>query len=533
MVLIFLAGITKLKGQSVTKVLSTQNIRMYWGVATDETKDSREQHQNRFELCVHLVHEAQSQLACSALAKSIQDQMLEYRFSGNFQLNIIAYFISQSGCSWEYVYLDIVEDRWYPICFNTFVSHLQIPSRNTSIRRLSILYFNDKSTGLYPLPNMLWSLLKLKTSILNDVRYLSAGQSDNINEVNLSAYEVPSNEEITLILKNLENLEHIYLESIGLNRKVTEKLIIPLVLRCKQTLKTLYLNSLMIEENTPFSIELFVNLTSLAIQNSLPIEHIHLDIGPIPLYPNELALKIFNNACLSAARLLFFLKQLRSLNLNCRLQHEQQQQRELSMIQGRVCSPNVFLEALADSQKLRYLRLDSYFLLNSKAQKLCAFLTRNQSLKVLNIDLAFDDAFLSPELLKQLTEGLKQNKGLEILQVFLMRGNPQLFQKFVSQLLRSLHHHPKIKTLILERAYDQMTDIKPLSELLLYNSKISKVDIKRFTLNDIKSMVPCLVFNGRRAEFDYSLYKGEYPRIIDQDIEEKSTVLNILCLVQC
>ncbi len=32
-------------------------------------------------------------------------------------------------------------------------------------------------------------------------------------------------------------------------------------------------------------------------------------------------------------------------------------------------------------------------------------------------------------------------------------------------------------------------------------------------------MVPCLVFNGRRAEFDYSLYKGEYPRIIDQDIE--------------
>ncbi len=180
MVLIFLAGITKLKGQSVTKVLSTQNIRMYWGVATDETKDSREQYQNRFELCIQLVHEAQSQLACSALAKSIQDQMLEYRFSGNFKLNIIAYFISQSGCSWEYVFLDIVEDRWYPICFNTFVSHLQIPSRNTSIRRLSILYFNDKSTGLYPLPNVLWSLLKLKTSILSDVRYLSAGQSDKI-----------------------------------------------------------------------------------------------------------------------------------------------------------------------------------------------------------------------------------------------------------------------------------------------------------------------------------------------------------------
>ncbi len=85
------------------------------------------------------------------------------------------------------------------------------------------------------------------------------------------------------------------------------------------------------------------------------------------------------------------------------------------MIQERVCSPNVFLEALADSQKLRYLRLDSYFLLNSQAQKLCTFLTRNQSLKVLNIDLAFDDEFLSPELLKQLTKGLKQNIGLEIL----------------------------------------------------------------------------------------------------------------------
>ena len=166
----------------------------------------------------------------------------------------------------------------------------------------------------------------------------------------MSAYEVPSDEESTLILKNLENLEHIYLESIGLNREVTEKLIIPLIRRCKQTLKTLYLNSLMIKENTigpPFSIELFVNLPFLTrFQNSLSIEHIHLDIGPIPLYPNKLALKIFNDTCFSAARLLFFLKQLRSLNLNCRLQHEQQQQRELSMIQGRVCSPNVFLEAL-------------------------------------------------------------------------------------------------------------------------------------------------------------------------------------------
>ena len=69
--LIFLAGITKLKSQSITEILSNQNIQMYKEV--DETKESRKQHENRFDLCVHLVHEAHSPLACSALAESMQD----------------------------------------------------------------------------------------------------------------------------------------------------------------------------------------------------------------------------------------------------------------------------------------------------------------------------------------------------------------------------------------------------------------------------------------------------------------------------
>ncbi len=170
------------------------------------------------------------------------------------------------------------------------------------------------------------------------------------------------------------------------------------------------------------------------------------------------------------------------------------------MIQEGMCFPNFFLFGLVDSKKLRYLRLNSYLLLNCKQKELFLLLAKNQSLKILNI--AFDE-FLSPDLLKQLTEGLKQNVGLEILKVSMTcYDNDSLFQKLVYQLLHSLHHHCGIRTLILEAT--QRIDIKPVSKLLLYNSKITTVNKERcqFTLDEVKAMVPCLVFNGRRTEFD-------------------------------
>ncbi len=86
------------------------------------------------------------------------------------------------------------------------------------------------------------------------------------------------------------------------------------------------------------------------------------------------------------------LKQLRSLSLSFRCvsrSHFSLEEREqaFNMIQKRACSiiDNWFLMGIVVSEKLRYLRLDSYFLLNSKQDELYLLLVSSQSLKILNI----------------------------------------------------------------------------------------------------------------------------------------------------
>ena len=138
-----------------------------------------------------------------------------------------------------------------------------------------------------------------------------------------------------------------------------------------------------------------------------------------------------------------------------------------------------------------------YFLLNCKRDELCFLLANNQSLKILNIKIK------SSELLKQLTEGLKQNVGLKTLEIYMWFNNSKML---VYQFFHSLHRHPELKTLILNGF--AVTDIKPVSRLLLYNSKIDTVYLT-FTINydnEVAAMVPCLVFNGRRTEFDLLNY---------------------------
>ncbi len=172
-------------------------------------------------------------------------------------------------------------------------------------------------------------------------------------------------------------------------------------------------------------------------------------------------------------------------------------EQDFNTIQKKACFTNWFLDQLAFSKTLRYLRLDSYFLLNSKQNELCFLLEKNQFLKILNITIQSSE-------LKQLTEGLKQNVGLEILNISVYFDDSQML---VYQLLHSLHNHPELKTLILTGF--AVTDIKPVSRLLLYNSKIDTVDLT-FTVNEVFTVnkvtaVSCLVFNGRRTEFDLFL----------------------------
>ncbi len=519
MVLIFLAGITKLKGQSVTEILSTQNIRMYSEL--DETDDSRKQHENKFDLCVHLVYETQSQLACSALAKSMQDQVLVYSIFGKYKLNLIAYFISQSHCSWKFVSLIISEGRPDYINFDVFLNHLQRASSKTSIRRFSLVYDNDKHNGSYPLPKVLWSLFK--TSIFNDLRYLCASESDNISGI-ASFFNGPSEIENKLIFKHLENLEQIYLETIGLNREIIEKSLIPLIKHCKQTLRIVYISkSSAWGENMTIQA---LNDFTFGILDSASIELIHLEIGPIPLYPIKEALKVFEFICLTAG-CLSMLKKLRSLSFRCECSYysTEKNQQAFYMIKKRACSPNFFIKALVVSETLRYLELDPYFMLNCKQYELYLLLAKNQYLKILNIVF---DRIMPPDLLNQLTEGLKQNVGLETLKLSIWCDIPELL---LYKLLPSLHNHPKINTFIFKSAYGKVIVVKPVARLLLYNSNLTTIDIEGFTLEEVKSIVPCLVFNGRRTEFDF-LSPSDYNHKADQAMEtfqmEVDTFKNIV-----
>ncbi len=114
------------------------------------------------------------------------------------------------------------------------------------------------------------------------------------------------------------------------------------------------------------------------------------------------------------------------------------------------------------------------------------------------------------------------NRGLETLKITVWRNDSEML---VYQLLPSLHHHPELKTLILN-SY-KVTDIKPVSKLMLYNSTISTVDIKKFTLDELKEMVPCLVFNGRRTEFDCC------SRTVNQDMETFQREVDTFVFIQC
>ena len=397
------------------------------------------------------------------------------------------------------------------INFDTFLNHLQRSSSKTSIRRFSLTYYNDKHNGSYPLPEVLWSLFK--TSIFNDLRYLCASESDNIAGI-VSFYRGPSEIENKLIFKNLENLEQIYLESIGLNREVIEMSLIPLIKHCKQTLRKVYIHrsSALFEDLT---IQAFNDFT-FATLDSTSIELVHLGIGPIPLYPIKEALKVFEFVCLTAGNLCM-LKQLRSLSFRCECSYysTEKTQQAFYMIERGACSPNWFIMALVVSETPRYLKLDPYFLLNCKQYEMYLLLTKNQCLKILNMVF---DRNISPDLLNQLIEGLKRNVGLEALKVSIWCDIPELL---LYKLLPSLHNHPKIHTLILKsykHGQVHVTDVKPVSRLLLYNSNLTTIDIKRFTLDEVKSIVPCLVFNGRRTEFDcFSL--GDYNHDVEKGTE--------------
>ncbi len=409
--------------------------------------------------------------------------------------------------------MGIDEGREEDICFNTFINYFQRASGKSSIRIFSIVYYNDKYNSPYSLPKVLWTLFK--TSIFKNLECVYAGGHCSMSSTDQGLYEGPSENENTLILNNLESLEHIHLEYIGLSRELTENSLLPIMKYCKRTLKTIYLNSAQLEgaiRSPPMTFQLFHDFVFVYTLDSPSIEMIRLDIGPIPLYPIEQALDAFKFICDAAGDLLS-LKKLKSLSLHLTSPDDQIEQ-AFNMIQKRVCFTNRFLAQLEISKTLRYLRLDPYFLLNCKRDILFLLLAKNPYLKILNI--AFNGSILSHELVKQLTEGLKQNVGLETLQVSLCYnyGNDsKLFQNTVDQLLHSLHHHPEMKTFIL----DGPITIKPLSRLLFYNSKLTIIDIKRFTLDEVKAMVPCLVFNGRRTEFD--CFSHDFGHEADQEME--------------
>ncbi len=119
---------------------------------------------------------------------------------------------------------------------------------------------------------------------------------------------------------------------------------------------------------------------------------------------------------------------------------------------------------------------------------------------------------------------------METLKVSLWPVNPEVFENVLYLLLHSLHYHPEIRTLILDSNNFPVTDIKQVSKLLLYNSNITTVFVTKFTLIQVKSIVPCLVFNGRRTEFD--CFSNLYSEV-DSYIETFQREVKILCLTQC
>ena len=506
MVLIFLAGITKLEGRMLLKVLSTQNLQMY---QIDPDELPNEAHLKKFNLLIHLAYESHNPESCSAVAKSVDGRVLKHKAVGGsltnlFEANTMGYFIAQSGCTWEIIDLDIQHSQ------EIFSQHMLTALVSTGIKRFVVQY-NDynKNSQLSQFETLQTFPLSIPFKRLEylDVLNTTVTFSERREiEPPLSTNQFSS----TLCLK------HIYLEfsrTICIQRTITNY-IISIVRNCK-TLEYLELTA-----GNGYSNIIGFNLANLLneIQQS-SIKHLRVGVNVFPdtsLYTdtekqqhaNTIVSAFYN----SVQQLLLNTQELHSLSLSSSLIPETDKMYNHYTLQFKAFTPkcNTILESLNRSQ-LKHLGITSFLLVSQTPRQLATMLSMNNMLQSLIISI---DRTSHMFVLDDLVLGLKHNTTLRKLVVDYTNTSTE-DTSFVNLLFQTLKTQSCLEVVVikpciyLSRQPFMYSIWSCIPTLLLHNSVLSAIKITaRFTELQLKTVARCLVLNGRRRSIELELLES-------------------------
>ena len=506
MVLIFLAGITKLEGRMLLNVLSTQNLQMY---RTDPDKLPNEAHLKKFNLLIHLAYESHNPESCSAVAKSVDGRVLKHKAVGGsltnkFQVNTMGYFIAQSGCTWEIIELDIQHSH------EIFSQHMQTALVSTGFKRCVVDYNDYKNSQLSQFETLQMFFL---STPFKRLEYLDARYTTVTIEKQMFETEPTNQFSSTLCLK------HIYLEfsrTIYIQRTITNY-IISIVRNCK-TLEYLELTTGGANSNiNGFNLAILLN----EIQQS-SIKHLRVGVNVFldtSFYSadteRQRAKKDASAFYNSVQQLLLNKTDLHALSLSSshipEMDEEYYGNADLEH-QYKTFTPecNTILKSLNSSQ-LKQLSITSFLLVSQTPRQLATMLSMNNMLQSLIISI---DRTSHMFVLDDLVLGLKHNTTLRNLVVDYTNTSTDSTNNtsFINLLFQTLKTQSCLEVMVIKPSiYLRKASIWGcIPTLLLHNSVLSVVKIKTmFTECQLKTVARCLVLNGRRRSIELELLEDE------------------------
>ena len=513
MALIFLAGITKLEGRMLLKVLSTQNLQMY---QTDPDKLPNKAHLKKFNLLIHLAYESHNPESCSAVAKSVDGRVLQHKAVGGslrneFEVNTMGYFIAQSGCTWEIIDLDIQHFQ------EIFSQHMQTASVSTVIKRFVVDFKHEINYQLSQFKTV-WTFF-LSTPFKR-LEYLDVQHSTfaNRNEPRLSTEQF-------LSTQCLKQIYLIFSQTIYIQRTITNY-IISIVRYCK-TLE--YLELTTGGGNSNINGFNLANLLNKIQQSSIKHLRVCVNVFPDPsLYTSlytgkeqrQRANKNVSAFYNSVQQLLSNKTDLHSLSLSSShiLETDEKDYYRYTEHRYNYFMPkcNTILKSLNRSQ-LKHLSITSLLLVSQTPRQLATMLSMNNMLQSLIISI---DRTSHMFVIYNLILGLKHNTTLRKLVVDYTNTSTK-DTSFINLLFQTLKTQSCLEVVVIKpnRHLRQASIWGCIPTLLLHNSVLSVLKITaQFTECQLKTVARCLVLNGRRRSIELEFSENEHKQARNDNI---------------
>ena len=483
MMLLFLAGITKLENPSFGTVFSSE---LDFFIPEEERSRVIETEKLFFHL-VHLLYEARNHIYCNTLACAVEEQTVILR--GNippFFSLAFAFFLSRSSCTWKR--LEIGTNPIHPEELNILFEQLEkeLPSLGSvSVQQLQIIDGSYLFMGVFPIAvDKLARIVNIpvfrhlcKLEIMG--KPLLNGTCRNSTDVCLSPSDLDS---LHFLIRN-GTLEELTLLGVpGMNDEIIENYIAP-ELAMTMTLKVFEIGSVIISN---------CGLCSIfdALEHNKSVETLHVlnymcgDLRSLALAV-ESALKV--NQTL---KVLSFTAPIPVERVGTTVQYPENFYSGLFRV---IASKNSTLKSLTIT--------GDKFVANEEVElSLIGMLHDNKSLTSLSISV--ED--LPSNLLNALAVGLVQNTSLKRLCV---KSWSITLEPSIRLFANALCQNSTLKTLVLdikfavEGTLDFVLGAENFASLLgvlLRNKSLTSITFiyPRFTDDELKAIARCLVRNG-------------------------------------